>query len=112
MQKLFFKLTFGYKKNYVTKNIFSSFDTSLPYSSVSYSFTGLRHYWEVQSRLSAWSALKHIPKCWAVIQPLLCAVRTQIALAGLIIKHIPKCLAVIQLLGVQKKLNYYHLLDP
>ena len=52
-----------------------SFDISLPYTSVSYSFTGLRHYWDVQSRLSDWSALRHVPKCWAVIQPLLCAVR-------------------------------------
>ncbi len=55
------------------------FDTTLPYNSVSFSFTGLQNKWNTISRLNDWSVLKSVPKCWAVIQPLLCAV------------YLPKC---------------------
>lgn len=55
------------------------FGTILPYQSVSFSFTGLQHIWNVKDRLNEWEALRTVPKCWAVIQPLLCAV------------YMPKC---------------------
>jgi smoothened protein len=62
------------------------FGTQLPYSSVSFSFTGHQHYWSVQDRLSAWSGLMNVPKCWAAIQPLLCAVYLPKCEGGLISK--------------------------
>ena len=55
----------------------SCFGIQLPYELTSYNaFTNseLHHYWDVQARLDAWSALKFVPKCWAVIQPLLCSI--------------------------------------
>ena len=62
----------------LTKNA-TCFGTTLPYSSISYSFTGLQNIWNIKDRLKDWEALKAVPKCWAVIQPLLCSV------------YLPKC---------------------
>ncbi len=56
------------------------FGTKLPYNTVSFSLTGSQHYWAAQEQLALWSAIRSVPKCWAVIQPLLCAV------------YLPKCL--------------------
>ena len=50
------------------------FDTSLPYNSVSFAFSGAQNVWNTKIQLDKWVALKSVPKCWAVVQPLLCAV--------------------------------------
>lgn len=57
----------------------SCFETPLPYNSVSFAYTGLQNIWNTKDELEKWSALRSVPKCWAVVQPLLCAV------------YLPKC---------------------
>lgn len=44
----------------------------LPYSSSTLELVGLTHE-QMQEKLQFWTALKHVPRCWAVIQPFLCA---------------------------------------
>ncbi|XP_034246116.1 smoothened homolog isoform X2 [Thrips palmi] len=44
----------------------------LPYSSSTLELVGLTQE-QMQEKLQFWTALKHVPRCWAVIQPLLCA---------------------------------------
>lgn len=55
------------------------FGTPLPYDTVSFELTGLERIWQAQSKLKEWTRLQNVPKCWAVIQPLLCSV------------YLPKC---------------------
>jgi hypothetical protein len=50
------------------------FGIPLPYDYVSFNHTGLKYIYDVQSKLSEWTALRGVPKCWAVIRPLLCGV--------------------------------------
>lgn len=44
----------------------------LPYSYTTLDLMGLTQE-QMQEKLQFWTALKHVPRCWAVIQPLLCA---------------------------------------
>lgn len=44
----------------------------LPYSSTTLELVGLTQE-QMQEKLQFWTALKHVPRCWAVIQPFLCA---------------------------------------
>ncbi|KAK3921765.1 Protein smoothened [Frankliniella fusca] len=44
----------------------------LPYSSTTLELVGMTQE-QMQEKLQFWTALKHVPRCWAVIQPLLCA---------------------------------------
>ena len=49
--------------------------TPLPYSSTSLIFaTDSNNVNEMMTKLQEWSGLRHVPECWAVIQPLLCSV--------------------------------------
>ncbi len=50
------------------------FGRPLPYDHVSFDHTGSNYIYEVKSKLRQWQWLSGVPKCWAVIQPLLCAV--------------------------------------
>ncbi|KFM68595.1 Smoothened-like protein, partial [Stegodyphus mimosarum] len=56
------------------------FGTILPYSFTSFALAedSLSHF-EVQDNLALWQGLRSVPRCWAVVQPLLCAV------------YMPKC---------------------
>ncbi|XP_054719184.1 smoothened homolog [Uloborus diversus] len=56
------------------------FGTSLPYAytSVALAEDSVSHF-DVQDNLALWQGLKSVPRCWAVVQPLLCAV------------YMPKC---------------------
>lgn len=50
-------------------------DSPLPYSKISFELTGRnRVFWEVQQELNEWRPLKNVPKCWSLIQQLLCSV--------------------------------------
>lgn len=54
------------------------FGTPIPYGQTRYNgfdpaAAGSSHYWDVQAKLEAWTALKFVPKCWPVIRPLLCS---------------------------------------
>lgn len=51
----------------------------LPYTSSTLELTGLASEEQVQEMLQLYHYLKYIPKCWAVIQPFLCAL------------YMPKC---------------------
>lgn len=44
----------------------------LPYSSTTFELVGMTQE-QIQEKLQFWMALKHVPRCWAVIQPFLCA---------------------------------------
>ncbi|XP_065583041.1 protein smoothened-like [Artemia franciscana] len=58
----------------------SCYGLRLPYSSTSLGTTSdAQSFDEVQEKLNQWATLRAVPKCWAVIQPLLCAV------------YLPKC---------------------
>ena len=57
-----------------TNENITCFGVRHPYRSFSFAFTGEEHIWMVQSNLSQWEGLRYVPKCWAVLQPLLCAV--------------------------------------
>ena len=55
-------------------------DSALPYDHISLDLTGQdRFFWEVQQELNAWRPLKNVPKCWSLVQQLLCSV------------YMPKC---------------------
>ena len=47
--------------------------TPLPYKSTSFAFSGSSNNLNVQEQLELWEGLKNVPKCWSVIQPLLCS---------------------------------------
>lgn len=51
----------------------------LPYRSTTLQLTDLKSQWEIQEKLSLYEYLHFVPKCWAVIQPFLCAL------------YMPKC---------------------
>jgi smoothened len=55
------------------------FGSNLPYTSTSLDLTDDYSQEQTLEKLYSYQALRHIPKCWAVIQPFLCAV------------FIPKC---------------------
>lgn len=44
----------------------------LPYSSTTLDLVGMTQE-QMQEKLQFWTALKHVPRCWAVIQPFLCS---------------------------------------
>ncbi|XP_060666468.1 protein smoothened isoform X1 [Drosophila nasuta] len=48
--------------------------SKLPYGFTSLGLTDYRQEKELDEALSGYYALRHVPKCWAVIQPFLCAV--------------------------------------
>ncbi|KAL7739389.1 hypothetical protein ACLKA6_002457 [Drosophila palustris] len=48
--------------------------SKLPYALTSLGLTDFRKEKELDEALSGYYALRHVPKCWAVIQPFLCAV--------------------------------------
>ncbi|XP_017856969.1 PREDICTED: protein smoothened isoform X1 [Drosophila arizonae] len=50
------------------------FGSKLPYALTSLSLTDYRKEKELNEALGSYYALRHVPKCWAVIQPFLCAV--------------------------------------
>uniref|UniRef100_A0A182UA20 Protein smoothened n=1 Tax=Anopheles melas TaxID=34690 RepID=A0A182UA20_9DIPT len=50
--------------------------STLPYSSISLDLTDSYSQEEMHTKLHQYNALKSVPKCWAVIQPFLCAVFT------------------------------------
>ncbi|XP_017855073.1 protein smoothened [Drosophila busckii] len=50
------------------------FGTKLPYELTSLDLTDYRKEEELNEALNSYYALRHVPKCWAVIQPFLCAV--------------------------------------
>ncbi|EDW03985.1 protein smoothened [Drosophila grimshawi] len=50
------------------------FGSKLPYAYTSLGLTDYRKERELDEVLSSYYALRHVPKCWAVIQPFLCAV--------------------------------------
>lgn len=50
------------------------FGSRLPYQLTSLDLTDAMHQEETRERLYNYEALRNIPKCWAVIQPFLCAV--------------------------------------
>ncbi|XP_045127939.1 LOW QUALITY PROTEIN: smoothened homolog [Portunus trituberculatus] len=47
---------------------------TLPYTHTSLALSGLPNQRMAREQLEEWSALRNIPRCWAVVQPLLCAV--------------------------------------
>lgn len=50
------------------------FGSRLPYASTSLDLTDSFHQNETRERLHQFEALRNLPKCWAVVQPFLCAV--------------------------------------
>ncbi|XP_049548568.1 protein smoothened [Anopheles darlingi] len=54
----------------------SCLGATLPYSSISLDLSDSYSQEEVHDKLYQYNALRHVPKCWAVIQPFLCAVFT------------------------------------
>lgn len=50
------------------------FGSTLPYNFTSLDLTDSYSQEQTLERLYAYQAIKHVPKCWAVIQPFLCAV--------------------------------------
>ncbi|KAG0716171.1 Protein smoothened [Chionoecetes opilio] len=46
----------------------------LPYTHTSLALSGFPNQRMAREQLEVWSALRNIPRCWAVVQPLLCAV--------------------------------------
>ncbi|CAH1773640.1 unnamed protein product [Owenia fusiformis] len=59
---------------------FTCLGIALPYESTSLQFANdSNSQKEVQEKLTLWSGLQNVPQCWAVIQPVLCAV------------YMPKC---------------------
>lgn len=62
------------KLNYTT-----CFGAKLPYDSSTLDLTDLKTQEEAQEKLLLYKYLRYIPKCWAVIQPFLCAL------------YMPKC---------------------
>ncbi|XP_042205429.1 smoothened homolog isoform X2 [Homarus americanus] len=46
----------------------------LPYTHTSLALTGLSNQRLAREQLELWSSLRNIPRCWAVVQPLLCAI--------------------------------------
>lgn len=42
--------------------------SNLPYTNISFSLTDAYNHRETMEKLNAFQALRHIPKCWAVIQ--------------------------------------------
>ncbi|XP_053643135.2 protein smoothened isoform X2 [Cherax quadricarinatus] len=46
----------------------------LPYMHTSLALTGLPNQRIAREHLELWSSLRNIPRCWAVVQPLLCAI--------------------------------------
>uniref|UniRef100_A0A182ILD3 Protein smoothened n=1 Tax=Anopheles atroparvus TaxID=41427 RepID=A0A182ILD3_ANOAO len=52
----------------------SCLGSTLPYSSISLDLTDSYSQEETHNKLYQYNALRHVPKCWAVIQPFLCAV--------------------------------------
>lgn len=55
------------------------FGAKLPYHSTTLDLTDLKTQEEAQEKLQLYEYLRYIPKCWAVIQPFLCAL------------YMPKC---------------------
>ena len=55
------------------------FGTKLPYTSVSFIFTGHTNEYNVKTDLESYEWLRYVPECFEAIQRLLCAV------------HLPKC---------------------
>lgn len=53
--------------------------TKLPYHSTTLNLTDLTTQEDVQEKLAMYQHLRHVPKCWAVIQPFLCSL------------YMPKC---------------------
>ncbi|XP_058062047.1 protein smoothened [Anopheles bellator] len=54
----------------------SCLGSTLPYASISLDLTDSYSQEEAHNKLYQYNALRHVPKCWAVIQPFLCAVFT------------------------------------
>ncbi|XP_055550855.1 protein smoothened [Wyeomyia smithii] len=54
----------------------SCLGSPLPYSSISLDLTDSFSQEQTHDKLYQYNALRHVPKCWAVIQPFLCAVFT------------------------------------
>lgn len=50
------------------------FGSRLPYGHTSLDLTDAYHQSETRERLRQLEALRHVPRCWAVVQPFLCAV--------------------------------------
>eukprot|EP00094_Tigriopus_californicus_P006178 TCALIF_05948-PA protein Name:"Similar to SMO Smoothened homolog (Homo sapiens)" AED:0.09 eAED:0.09 QI:0/0/0/0.33/1/1/3/0/947 len=50
------------------------FGVPLPYEFISLDLARSPGIWHVTSQLRRWESLRVVPKCWSVIQPLLCAV--------------------------------------
>ncbi|KAK7076484.1 hypothetical protein SK128_007506 [Halocaridina rubra] len=46
----------------------------LPYTYTSLALTGFPNQRTAREHLESWTALRNIPRCWAVVQPLLCAI--------------------------------------
>lgn len=63
----------------VPLNYTTCMGAKLPYDSTSLNLTDLKSQEEVQEKLAMYQYLRFIPKCWAVIQPFLCAL------------YMPKC---------------------
>ncbi|KAH8353315.1 hypothetical protein KR084_010256 [Drosophila pseudotakahashii] len=60
---------------YATTNATNScFGSRLPYELSSLDLTDFHNDKELNEKLNDYYALKHVPKCWAAIQPFLCAV--------------------------------------
>lgn len=52
---------------------------NLPYTSTSFSLVNGTSLDDIEGKLSAWTSLKRVPKCWAALQSFLCAI------------HMPRC---------------------
>lgn len=52
----------------------SCLGVTLPYTHTSLALSGFPNQRMAREQLEVWSALRNIPRCWAVVQPLLCAV--------------------------------------
>nr|2MAH_A Chain A, Protein smoothened [Drosophila melanogaster] len=60
---------------YPTSNATNTcFGSKLPYELSSLDLTDFHTEKELNDKLNDYYALKHVPKCWAAIQPFLCAV--------------------------------------
>ncbi|KAM7352157.1 smoothened, frizzled class receptor isoform 2-T2 [Cochliomyia hominivorax] len=64
------------KGNCEKLNYSTCLGAKIPYQYTSLDLTISHSQTDVQERLQKYMALKHVPKCWSVIQPFLCAVFT------------------------------------
>ncbi|XP_023296961.2 protein smoothened [Lucilia cuprina] len=64
------------KGNCEKLNYSTCLGAKIPYQYTSLDLTISHSQKDVQERLNKYMALKHVPKCWSVIQPFLCAVFT------------------------------------